>query len=87
MEKPDPRIFAWMAEALGVEAASVVHIGDSVAADVRGALGAGMRAIWYLGRPTEERIDALARDTDRVAVCSTAAEVREALQRWGLFDA
>jgi len=47
MEKPDPAIFAWMAGELGVPAAAVVHVGDSLGADVQGALRAGMRAVWF----------------------------------------
>jgi putative hydrolase of the HAD superfamily len=48
IEKPDPRIFALALDALGVPAAdrcSVVHVGDSIFADVRGAHAAGLRAL------------------------------------------
>lgn len=44
--KPDPRIFARLAELAGVEPARVLHIGDDPAADVAGATRAGMQAIW-----------------------------------------
>lgn len=47
--KPDGRIFALAAEALGVPPADVVHVGDSESADVAGALAAGMRAIRFDG--------------------------------------
>jgi putative hydrolase of the HAD superfamily len=76
-EKPGREIFAWTAERLGVPLGAIVHIGDSFAADVEGALGAGMRAIWFRG----DRARAL---PDRAVVCDGAAEVRAALQRWGL---
>ncbi len=46
-EKPDPRIFHLTAEALGVEARELLHIGDSFEADIRGALGVGADAIWF----------------------------------------
>jgi putative hydrolase of the HAD superfamily len=44
--KPDVRIFRRLAEAAGVEPARVLHIGDDPLADVRGAIAAGMEAIW-----------------------------------------
>jgi putative hydrolase of the HAD superfamily len=44
--KPDPRIFAHLLRACGVPAAAVLHIGDDPRADVVGALGAGMQAVW-----------------------------------------
>ena len=76
-EKPGRKIFTWTAERLGVPPGAIVHIGDSHAADVEGALGAGMRAIWFRG----ERARPL---PDGAAVCDDAAEVRAALQSWGL---
>jgi putative hydrolase of the HAD superfamily len=54
IEKPDPAIFHLAAAALGVPAAEVVHVGDSFGADVRGALAAGMRAVWFRGRGAPE---------------------------------
>ena len=75
-EKPDPRIFAYACEALGVPAAQVVHIGDSRSADVEGALGVGMRAIWFRGA-TGEHIPTGARS------CSTPSQVGEVLAEWG----
>jgi HAD superfamily hydrolase (TIGR01509 family) len=47
VEKPDGRMFAAAARALDVDASQVVHVGDSVRADVEGALAAGMQAIHY----------------------------------------
>jgi FMN hydrolase / 5-amino-6-(5-phospho-D-ribitylamino)uracil phosphatase len=44
--KPDPSIFAAAANALGVQADEVLHIGDDAALDVMGALGADMQAAW-----------------------------------------
>ncbi len=43
--KPDPRIFAWAAQALGVPPAATLHVGDSWDADVCGARRAGLRAV------------------------------------------
>jgi HAD superfamily hydrolase (TIGR01509 family) len=80
IEKPDPRIFAHALEALGLpRGADAVHIGDSYAADVVGALGAGWRAVWY-GRVGEVP----AADAGRVAVARDAGEVRAALRAWGV---
>ena len=44
--KPDPRIFAHLLRAAGVEPAHVLHVGDDPLADVVGALQAGMQAVW-----------------------------------------
>jgi putative hydrolase of the HAD superfamily len=44
--KPDPAIFRLALDRLGGEAAGAWMIGDSLERDVRGALGAGLRAVW-----------------------------------------
>ncbi|MEZ5647312.1 MAG: HAD family hydrolase [Burkholderiaceae bacterium] len=44
--KPDPRIFHAAADAAGVAATAVLHIGDDMHLDAVGALGAGMQAAW-----------------------------------------
>jgi putative hydrolase of the HAD superfamily len=77
MEKPGREIFAWLAERLGTPLERVVHIGDAFAADVEGALRAGMLAIWFGGDP--------ARDLGpRARVAKDAAEVRETLAAFGV---
>ena len=43
--KPDPRVFQFTLELLGVQADEAVMVGDSLEADVKGALAAGMRAV------------------------------------------
>jgi putative hydrolase of the HAD superfamily len=45
--KPDPRIFRHTAERLGIPIEAIVHVGDAWEADVEGALGAGMAAVWF----------------------------------------
>jgi len=45
--KPDPRIFRTALERAGVEPAQAVMIGDSWENDVLGALGAGVRPVWF----------------------------------------
>jgi FMN hydrolase / 5-amino-6-(5-phospho-D-ribitylamino)uracil phosphatase len=44
--KPDPRIFHAAADAAGVPAHAVLHIGDDAHLDALGALEAGMQAAW-----------------------------------------
>lgn len=44
--KPDARIFGRALELAGVTAADAVHVGDSVEADVQGALAAGIAAVY-----------------------------------------
>ncbi|MEZ4226017.1 MAG: HAD family hydrolase [Polyangiaceae bacterium] len=51
IEKPDPRIFRHAAERLQVEVHQICHIGDSWEADVRGALDAGCRAVYFSPEP------------------------------------
>lgn len=77
IEKPGDAIFRWTAERLDVPVDRVAHIGDSFAADVEGALAAGMRALWFRPRPGVE-------PRPRSALARDAAEVRQALSAWGL---
>jgi putative hydrolase of the HAD superfamily len=78
IEKPDPRIFAHAIAALGLPPGTTgVHVGDSWAADVAGALAAGWRAIWY-GRRAEPR------DDPRVGAARDAVETEAQLARWRL---
>jgi putative hydrolase of the HAD superfamily len=44
--KPDPAIFLSACEAMGVAPQDAVYIGDDLLLDVRGAQGAGLRAVW-----------------------------------------
>jgi putative hydrolase of the HAD superfamily len=45
--KPNRRAFAILADHLGVPPACVWYVGDDPRTDVLGALGAGMRAVWF----------------------------------------
>ena len=47
VSKPDPAIFRVALDRLHVRAEEAVMVGDSWAADVEGALGAGIHAIWF----------------------------------------
>jgi len=44
--KPHPAIFGRALQALGMAAHEVIFVGDNPVADIAGAQGAGMRAIW-----------------------------------------
>lgn len=77
--KPDPAIFSRTLERLGVtKPAIAVHIGDSWAADVEGALAAGWHAIWYRSR------SGTARPEPRVPIVTSAQETRTALATFGV---
>lgn len=45
-EKPGPAIFRLALSRAGVPAGEVVHVGDSLSADVEGARNAGLRPVW-----------------------------------------
>lgn len=47
--KPQRSIFQELVRAAGVKPAEIVHVGDSCFEDVLGALGYGVRAIYYVG--------------------------------------
>ena len=46
VRKPSPRAFAPLLDALALAANEIAHVGDSVLADVEGALGAGLFPVW-----------------------------------------
>ena len=44
--KPEPRIFLYAVESLGVEPSEAIMVGDSLGQDVYGAKNVGMTAVW-----------------------------------------
>jgi FMN phosphatase YigB (HAD superfamily) len=77
--KPEPRIFEIALEQLGVSAPRLaIHVGDSWAADVEGALAAGWKPIWYRSRAGKPSSDA------DVPIAADAEEVRAALVALGV---
>lgn len=50
--KPSPMLFQQALGELGVEPAEALMVGDDLCADIGGALGMGMRAIWVRRPPT-----------------------------------
>ncbi len=53
LKKPDPAVFVEAARQAGCAVSEILHVGDSLASDVAGALAAGCRAVWYnpTGKP------------------------------------
>ena len=51
--KPHPQAFGALLEALGVEAAAAVFVGDRLRDDISGAAAVGMRTVHMTGRPVE----------------------------------
>ncbi|MCC6644169.1 MAG: HAD family hydrolase [Polyangiaceae bacterium] len=78
LEKPGRAIFDWAAARLGTTSRSLVHVGDSYAADVEGALGAGARAVWFA------QADDRPLDPARVRAARDADEARAALLAFGV---
>lgn len=54
IRKPDPRIFAMGVEALGVSAAEVTVVGDSIDKDIIPAKSIGCHTVWISGETWEE---------------------------------
>jgi putative hydrolase of the HAD superfamily len=76
ISKPDPGIFAVALERLGCTPQEAVMVGDSWAADVVGAIAAGIRAIWFnpLGRAAPDP-DALIEELKALEPAEAVAEV------------
>jgi len=47
VQKPDPRIFEMALAAVGADRRDAVHVGDTIAYDIRGAQAAGIRACHF----------------------------------------
>lgn len=50
IRKPDPRIFHLFTDRFKVRRTEVVHVGDNLKSDVLGAMNAGLKAIWFVGK-------------------------------------
>jgi HAD superfamily hydrolase (TIGR01549 family) len=53
IRKPNPKIFEYVLERLCVEPGETVHVGDSIEADMEGAVDSGITPVWIKG--PEER--------------------------------
>lgn len=74
--KPEREAFAAAERALGIPAQHMVHVGDSLTADVHGALAAGWRVV-FLARTGDT--DPLPGDPDRVRGIETLGELIDLL--------
>jgi len=54
ISKPDKRIFQHTLNVLGVEAHEAVMVGDSIKADIEGAINSGLQAVWVDYEGTRE---------------------------------
>lgn len=72
--KPDRRLFDIAADAIGAEPAQLALVGDSLAADVTGALRAGWAAIWI------NRTGAISRRPKRAIEIATLHDLSAALE-------
>ena len=55
VRKPDPRIFLMGAEALGLQAAELVAVGDNYSKDIVPASNSGFRTVWLRGEQWDEQ--------------------------------
>ena len=67
--KPAPAIFEAALSRAGARAADALHVGDSLEEDVRGAVGAGVRAVWL-------RRDGALSAPDGVTAIASLSELR-----------
>ena len=74
IEKPDPRIFDVAIREAGCEPHELLHVGDHIEYDVRGAIDAGVRSVW-LNRTSEIRPTDIKPDLE----VQTMTELPEAL--------
>ncbi len=75
--KPDPSIFQSALDHFGIPAGQAVMVGDNFAADVVGAHGVGMQAIWVTRRATEPADPA---EAPADALVKTLAEISAVLE-------
>jgi 2-haloacid dehalogenase len=76
--KPSPMIFQQALDALGLAAGEVVHVGDSLTADIAGAHAAGIRSVWVNRRHVPVPADLPA---STVTVIDTLPELFDLLDR------
>lgn len=74
--KPDPHVFQMAAEALGVEAVQLVHIGDRDHNDVKGAHAAGARAVLFTAARDKDKSN-----TTADAICESYVDLPAVIAR------
>lgn len=68
--KPRTELFELALHSTGLQANEVLHVGDSMSADVRGAASVGIQAIW-LNRSYREVPEGIVHVNDMTEVCKT----------------
>jgi HAD superfamily hydrolase (TIGR01509 family) len=53
IRKPDPEIFNFTLNTVGLEGSEVLHVGDSLRDDVQGGKNAGLRTVWIQSQKEE----------------------------------
>ena len=82
LRKPNAAIFARACALLGVETGSCLYVGDSHRADVEGATGAGMTALWiHAGTDKTDNVDEAGTAQGQAAAPARIADVAE-LPQW-----
>ena len=77
--KPDKRIFLELCRRIDVKPSEVIHVGDSVAEDVGGALSSGMYAI-LIDRSANDKILV---QSSKIAIVRRLDEIIEAIHAFG----
>jgi HAD superfamily hydrolase (TIGR01509 family) len=77
--KPHVKVFEIALKSLGVTADEAVFVGDNYAADVVGAKGAGIRAVW---RAHDADAETMQLPTRPDAIIHTLSELPEIVARW-----
>jgi putative hydrolase of the HAD superfamily len=54
-KKPSPEFFGYILDDLGLDASRVFMVGDDFESDVLGAVGCGIRAVWFNENSNEAR--------------------------------
>jgi HAD superfamily hydrolase (TIGR01509 family) len=78
--KPDPAIFRSVLDGWGVPPAQAAMVGDTLAADIAGGRGAGMRTLYVTMHPNPD--NSHHRDVRADAEASSLAEAEQILLEW-----
>ena len=78
--KPDPRIFRSVLDVWGITPDRAAMVGDTLAADIAGGKGAGMRTLYVTMRPSPD--NANHHDIKADAEAASLAEAEQILMKW-----
>lgn len=77
--KPHAQVFKTALASIGVEPSEAIFVGDSLTADVLGAKGVGMRAVWRMHDNSATAPDAFSQPDD---IVRTLEEIPALLAKW-----